>query len=225
MSTRPGAHSGPRSREHGFTLLELLVAITLLGLLMAALFGGLRLGARVWETGETRLDAASRIQIVQDLVRQRLAQALPLETVLPEEGEDYQPLFLGRFDAVRFATLLPDHLGGELALMELALSDTGEAQGLGNLVLRLRRLEPDAGIGWDAAPEERILLERVESLELAYFGPRRQDELPEWWEAWEGQVELPQLVSMQLRFGEDDARQWPRLIVHPMIDQALTFQF
>jgi prepilin-type N-terminal cleavage/methylation domain-containing protein len=41
-----------RATEHGFTLLELLVAITLLGLLMAALFGGLRLGARVWETAD-----------------------------------------------------------------------------------------------------------------------------------------------------------------------------
>jgi general secretion pathway protein J len=220
MSPRPRL----RSRERGFTLLELLVAITLLGLLMAALFGGLRLGARVWETGETRLDAAARIQIVQDLLRQRLAQTLPLETV-PEEGEDYQPLFLGRVDAVRFATLLPDHLGGELALMELALADSGEPQGLGNLVLRLRRLEPDAEIEWDAAPEERILLERVESLELAYFGATSRDEPPGWWQAWEGQVELPQLILVQLRFGEDDPRRWPGLIVHPMIDQALTFQF
>ena len=59
----------------GFTLLELLVAITLLGLLMAALLGGLRLGARVWETGEDRLDASARIQVVQDFLRQRLAEA------------------------------------------------------------------------------------------------------------------------------------------------------
>ncbi len=70
------AARGPRHPvDQGFTLLELLVAITLLGLLMAALFGGLRLGARVWETGETRLDASARVQIVQDFLRQRLAEA------------------------------------------------------------------------------------------------------------------------------------------------------
>jgi general secretion pathway protein J len=221
MSRRPC----PRAGELGFTLLELLVAITLLGLLMAALFGGLRLGARVWETGETRLDAAARIQIVQDLVRQRLAQALPLEAVLPEEGDGYQALFLGQVDAVRFATLLPDHLGGELVLMELALAEAAEAEGTTNLVLRLRRFEPDAEIEPDPAPEERVLLERVESLELAYFGAFRRDELPEWWEAWEGQVALPQLIQLQVRFAEDDPRRWPGLIVQPMIDQALTFQF
>ena len=212
-----------RARERGFTLLELLVAITLLGLLMAALFGGLRLGARVWETGESRLDAAARIHIVQDLLRQRLAQALPLEAVL-EEGEGYEPAFLGQVDGVRFATLLPDHLGGELVLMELVLAEAGP-EGTADLVLRLRRLEPDAGIEGDVPPEERVLLERVESLELAYFGPFRQDEPPEWWEAWEGRAELPQLLLLQLRFAEDDPRRWPGLIVQPMIDQALTFQF
>jgi general secretion pathway protein J len=219
----------PRSGEPGFTLLELLVAITLLGLLMAALFGGLRLGARVWETGETRLDAAARVQIVQELVRQRLAQALPLEAVLREEGEDYQPLFLGRVDSVRFATLLPEHLGGDIALMELALAEADDAEGAANLVLRWRRFDPDAETVAipepDAAPEQRVLLERVEALELAYFGAFGQDELPEWWEAWEGQVELPQLVLLEVRFAEDDPRRWPGLIVQPMIDQALTFQF
>ena len=48
-----------RAAERGFTLLELLVAITLLGLLMAALFGGLRLGTRVWETADARLDSSA----------------------------------------------------------------------------------------------------------------------------------------------------------------------
>jgi general secretion pathway protein J len=216
----------PRSAAPGFTLLELLVAITLLGLLMATLFGALRLGARVWETGETRLDAAARIQIVQEMVRQRLAQALPLEAVLRGEGENYQPLFLGRVDSVRFATLLPEHLGGDIALMELALAEADDADGIANLVLRWRRFDPDGEpVATPEPAEERVLLERVEALEFAYFGALGQDELPEWWEAWEGQVELPQLVLLEVHFGEDDPRRWPGLIVQPMIDQALTFQF
>jgi general secretion pathway protein J len=221
-----------RAGAQGFTLLELLVAITLLGLLMATLFGGLRLGARVWETGETRLDAAARIQIVQDLVRQRLAQALPLEAPLPEEGDGYHPLFVGRVDSVRFASLLPEHLGADIALIELALAESDDAEGTTNVVLRWRPFEPDVKTAEggedtlpDAAPEERVLLERVEALELAYFGALGPGELPDWWQAWEGQVELPQLVSLRVRFAEDDPRRWPELVVHPMIDQALTFQF
>ena len=46
----------PRSAaaERGFTLIEILVAVMLLGLLMAALFGGVRLGVRAWEASGTR---------------------------------------------------------------------------------------------------------------------------------------------------------------------------
>lgn len=227
MSRAPCSRAG----DGGFTLLELLVAITLLGLLMAALFGGLRLGARVWETSETRLDAAARIQVVQDFVRQRLATALPLEAPLPEEGDGYRPLFLGEADAARFATLMPEHLGTGVALMELALSESDEEEGGTDLVLRWRPFEPYPGTAEDlqavpdVAPEERVLLERVEALELAYFGALGPDEPPDWWQAWQGQIELPQLVSLRVRFAEGDPRRWPELVVHPTIDQALTFQF
>ena len=57
-STRPPAAAG-------FTLIELLVAMTLFALLMAAMFGGLRLATRIWESAETRLDAATRLQITE----------------------------------------------------------------------------------------------------------------------------------------------------------------
>ena len=162
-----------RRSTQGFTLLELLVAITLLGLLMAALFGGLRLGARVWETGEARLDASARVQIVQDFLRQRLAEALPLEAVAPERrGAPPEPLFAGRIEAVRFASLLPEHLGAGLYLMELALAEdaaTARAAGTwccaGGRSTSVRRA-PSAA----AEPQERVLLEGVEALELAYFG-------------------------------------------------------
>ena len=120
-----------QAAAHGFTLLELLAAIMLLGLLMAVLFGGLRLGARVWETADARLDASTRIQIVQDFVRQRLAAALPLEALAPEQvqGSDFAPLFQGTAQTLRFAGLMPENLGAGLYLMELVVVDSGEADG------------------------------------------------------------------------------------------------
>ena len=103
------------SRQHhsarGFTLLELLVAITLLGVLMAALFGALRLGARVWETGEARLDDSARVQVVQDFLRRRLGQTMPLTEVTDDPHAAGELLFAGEPDRLRFVGLLPEHLG------------------------------------------------------------------------------------------------------------------
>jgi general secretion pathway protein J len=212
------------AREQGFTLLELLVAITLLGMLMAALFGGLRLGARVWETGEARLDASAQVQIVQDFLRQRLAESLPLEAAPAEDGSS-EPLFQGGIEALRFANVLPDYLGAGLYLMELALADAPEGKAGRNLVLRWRPLDLSATSSEDAAtePEERVLLEGIEGLELAYFGSPDPRLAPEWWPEWRGQSAFPGLVRVQVRFAADDPRSWPELIVHPMVDLALQF--
>jgi general secretion pathway protein J len=213
--------------EHGFTLLELLAAITLLGLLMAVLFGGLRLGARVWETADARLDASSRIQIVQDFIRQRLAETLPLEALAPEPAQEggFAPLFQGTPQAVRFAGLLPEHLGAGLYLMDLVLADSGKADGSGNLVLRWRPFDLYDETREEVEPEERVLVENIEGLELAYFGTNNPEQPPEWREGWERQPELPRLIRIRVHFAEDDERQWPELIVRPMLDRAPTFGF
>jgi general secretion pathway protein J len=218
---------GLRAAEHGFTLLELLAAITLLGLLMAVLFGGLRLGARVWETADARLDASVRLQIVQDFIRQRLTETLPLEAVLPELAEAgvFEPLFLGTAEAVRFAGLLPENLGAGVYLMELALAESGHAEGSGNLVLRWRAFEPNVQTVDAAEPEERVLIENIEALELSYFGTNDPEQPPDWWQAWEGQPELPRLIRLRVRFAENDERRWPELIVRPMVDRAPAFGF
>ena len=217
------ASLAPRAAVAGFTLLELLVAITLLGMLMAALFGGLRLGARVWETGEARLDASSRVQIVQDFLRQRIAETLPLATVLQDENGSSEPLFRGAVDALRFATILPEHLGAGLYLMELAIADAADGRGH-NLVLRWRPLDLSGALPEATAePEERILLEGIETLDLAYFGSLDLSLPPEWWPQWRAQNAFPGLVRVEVRFAPADPRNWPELIVHPTVDLALQF--
>lgn len=214
-----------QAEEQGFTLLELLVAVTLLGMLMAALFGGLRLGARVWETADERLDASMRTQVVQDFVRQRLTEMLPLETIPPELAEEavYEPAFVGTVEAVRFATPLPENLGSGIYLMELALAEGGNVDGTGNLVLRWRPLEPDSPGALEIVPEERVLIENIEGFELSYFGAVDTAQPPGWWQAWEGYAELPRLIRLRLGFPENDPRAWPELIVRPMIDRAFAF--
>ena len=79
---------------------------------MAALFGGSG-WARVWETADARLDASMRTEVVQDFIRQRLAEMLPLETMPLELAEPAasEPVFVGTIEAVRFASLLPENLG------------------------------------------------------------------------------------------------------------------
>ena len=98
-----------------------MVAITLLELLMAALFGGLRLGARLWESAEARLDASARAQVLQEFQRQRLTDALPLEVMMLAEEGRLGFAFRGTGEEVRFAGALPEHLGAARLALTLVV--------------------------------------------------------------------------------------------------------
>jgi general secretion pathway protein J len=196
----------------GFTLLELLIAITLLGLLVAALFGGLRLGARAWERSEERLDESARMQVVQNFLRERLMQAYPLTAEDPSGR--LRLAFEGTGDALRLVTVMPAYLGIGFAELMLAVDDRS---GIRDLVVQWRRFElpPEPE---DEEPQVKVLLEDIEGLEIAYYGALARGEPVLWHEQWLEVMALPQLVRLRVVFPEDDRRYWPDLIVRPMTD-------
>src|SRR5215467_5981245 len=63
--------------QAGFTLVEALVAITLLSLLSIALTGGLRFGIDAWARGSAHSDQLSRTLAVQGLLHDVIGQAYP----------------------------------------------------------------------------------------------------------------------------------------------------
>ena len=203
----------PRSAaaERGFTLIEILVAVMLLGLLMAALFGGVRLGVRAWEASGTRLDDDARMNAVEDFLRERLTQARLPGAVAIQTG----PAFRGERDRLNFVTLMPEHLGIGPERMLLTLSKAGDGADLS-----VAWWPADLGDDSDAARDavhSRVLLAKVAELRLTYFGQVEAKQPPVWSEVWD-QASLPLLVRVRLGFPDRDARSWPDLIVRPMIN-------
>jgi prepilin-type N-terminal cleavage/methylation domain-containing protein len=87
------------SADAGFTLLEVLVAVTLVAMLAVGLYAILRIGIRSWSRGAEAVDANQRHRTVMDLVRKQIASAYPLYTSpdqLQQEGTTVShPIFAG----------------------------------------------------------------------------------------------------------------------------------
>ena len=58
--------------QRGFTLLETIVALTLLGLMLAVLSGSIRFAGKSRDAAISKIDSIDNMRIAQDFLRQRV---------------------------------------------------------------------------------------------------------------------------------------------------------
>jgi general secretion pathway protein J len=210
----PGLFVQPLSRgeQAGFTLIEVLVATTLLALLSFMLLGGIQLGARVMDKGAAYADRQSALATASDFVRAQLTALQPLAR--PASGGTAPLAFEGRADGVSFVSLASPYqaVGGSQAL---ALHTLAQAGGLG-LVADWRPYRPQTEEENDARAS--VLLDHLASVEFAYFGLAGSDDAALWHADWVDQPALPALIRLRLVFL--DGRRPPDLLVAPRLSSG-----
>lgn len=176
-----------RTAAGGFTLIETLIALTLIGLMMAGLFASLRFGARAWEAGDARMTATQAQAAHNGLLRQLISGTVP-RLILPDG--DWVAGLEGTAD--RLTVLGPwvnPHGPGGLHLFELKTAADGKGLLLDWWLARLPR--PTA-----AAAPGRVLLPGVEGIGFRYFGAWGDSAQPVWRDDWPANRRLPLLVAI-----------------------------
>ena len=196
----------------GFTLVELLIALTLVGMLSVMLVGGLRFGTRVWETGHERSESFAEIEAVHGFLRRQLSQARL--SAQAARSPDAPADFAGAAARVRFTGTLSAYVGvGGLYRFELAPVERAEGKVL-QLAWQIYR--PDRSEWFDENAARRDLIEGIEAVRLRYFGTPEGAADPQWHDAWDSVTALPALVRLELDFPSHDRRTWPELTVAPL---------
>jgi general secretion pathway protein J len=203
--------ASPADRQAGFTLMELLVAITLLSLLSLVLTSSLRFGFTAWARGSEHADSVDHKVLVQDFLRRTVGDAYPyfLPTD-PTHGPGYVD-FSGTPQSLHFLASAPTALGSRGRVrfgVELERSSSKT-----ELVVTTTPELAEAS----AKPQRKILASNVETVEFAYFGKKRSERAPDWHDAWREELTLPQLVRVRVRPASGDTRPWPDLIIAPRL--------
>lgn len=201
-------HEQTERRQAGFTLLELMVALAVLGLLSLMLFGGLRFGFRSWERESAHANAVSDIGIAQAFLRRSIAAAYPLFQVDSEAKRVNQ--FVGAMDSLQLLAPAPASTGrGGRDRYRIGME---AANGRTDLVVWSQpELAADPG-----KRTRTILVPGVRKLVIGYFGKQGGDD-PQWYDGWGDATHPPQLVRIEVGFAADDFRTWPEFIVAPRI--------
>ena len=216
--------------QKGFTLLELLIALALIGLIVTLLFGALRFSSKAWDSSEERLERDTAIVMFWQYLSDRFRQARNVSAQI--DGKNYG-FFQGEKEGLEFVSPMPAHLGsGGLYIIRLRKA---RLDGKQKLVLQRWFYHPEVLDGKASLPSwqplsvsgnyriglekpelrawysESILVDDMKDIHFSYYGiQEKDDEQAQWSDSWNGEKRrLPFLVQIQI---EDEKGKWPEMI-------------
>ncbi len=188
-------------QSSGYSLVELVVVMLLLGMIALACESGLHFGTQVWSHTETRAQSEGQVVSSQTILRALLAHILPRA-----KGDDIT--FEGEPTAISFDVVPPQafQAGGTAHAQLRIVSSQNAAQ----LVLEMQ------SIAAPAFKRRAILDGDVGLMRFAYLDASGQSQT--WLSYWRDRNRLPAAI----RISTADTKTWPTLIVRPIIVQSAT---
>jgi general secretion pathway protein J len=180
------------SAAAGFTLLEMVLALTIFGMITATVYSAFYFGHRAVTSGERAADQNQRMRLAEELLGRQIRSAVFYFAI---HEEDQIPFFLGASDGLTFVTSAPQSRGGMgLAVVTYRIAD-------GRLILEERTaFTPDDLYDPpnDAPVERAVLLEGFSALWFEYL-PREEVDLG-WANKWDARDEdtLPAAVRISV---------------------------
>jgi general secretion pathway protein J len=194
----------------------LLLALTLMSMLLALAYGGLRAATRATDKGQAILADSGRIRMAHQFVRKQLNQMAPLVFAESEDQQE-RSVFAGAAKKIRYVAPMPGYLGfGGPQVQELAIVSGVDGD---ELVLSHALLQ-----GFEEQNlylrDPIVLLKKIEFAEFSFLGRDETGELTAWTNQWDLPGLLPDAVSLDIQFTEGVYIQWPLLTASVRVDPS-----
>ncbi len=188
----------------GFTLLEILVALVVLGFLMVGLSEGTRFGLRAWKMQTQLADERGGLDAVDRTI-------CDLVTHMDPGSATRASTLQGSASRVAFTSDLPMAAAGlpsRRADMLLTVDAAHSLVLLWTPHLHAKRFGPAP------PPQQAELLQNVDRIEVLYWKINSGG----WRKTWTGR-DLPGLVRFRIVFRAGDWRRWPDIVAAPVLDR------
>lgn len=179
----------------GFTLLELILAITILSMVALIIGSGFRLGVKAWEKGEAEAQETQRLRALSGLISQNLKSAYPYK-VKVEDKEVI--LFEGDKNSIMFVTALMGPQSGSFKWVRYSYNEG---------VFRFNEgILPDKKFLDKISENEEVIDTDIREVTFEYLSPTEST----WKETWTQGEGLPAAIRVKIAYFQ------PFLIMIPM---------
>ena len=193
--------------QRGFTLVEVVIATTLLALALAIAFGTLRSASRATARAEASAQREERLRAAQSFLRAQLGAALAVPFEF--DNETGAATFLRASPGkLEYVGTMPGYMargGAYKQTIELVRGAEGQ-----QLRFQHQQLTSDGPV--DPEREPVVLLEGIAEGAIEVRTIDEQGKPGRWQDEWRVSAQLPPQVRVRLRF-RDERRNWPEMVV------------
>ena len=193
--------TNPAGAQAGFTLIEILIALAVLGLVLAGLTEGTRYGLHAWDRQVRLIESRDQLDSADRTLR-RLIAAMNVGW-MPAFSR-----FSGDAEHFEFTTELPRALAQITRRADVMLAVDGDHR----LILRWREHLHETRFNGPPPYQQAELLSGVKQIDFSYWRPADPQGNPAGWRKQWTDPTPPPLVKIHLDFVEGDPRHWPDIM-------------
>lgn len=203
-------------RMQGFTLLELLISLSIMAVIITIIFGGLRVGIRAWEKGEKYITSQQHLRIVPELVKRQIA-SLSMAKVFKRNNSWF--FLQGDSKSLEFFSSISLYPESEAGIVYVRYMVTGDEQNTEKMAFYEKDINfLDPAELTDIDDTSHIdLLTGYTSISFAFLADQKNnDGEKEWLPAWSPEEKDGLLRAVRVMFQNDEKEQ-PVTVVIPII--------
>ncbi len=194
------------SSQRGFTLIEVLIGMTLLSMMVTLLFSSLMMCGKSWEQGEAKMAQVNQMATTYHFFQRHLTKAMPLWRDADDKGEALFS-FQGDEQKLEFVSTFPasaERSGSQLFTLNW---EKNNKQSILTVGVQPFFTDPKQISEADFVD----VLNSVDSFELSYFGLDADTGEYRWQKNWLHRDTMPRLVKVSIAI--ENQEPWSDIII------------